>query len=78
MYIDTYYIRYLESPTPIIVPGVTIGITIDGVTVDAGINTSGYDSAYNAIIHRDIINKAAELGKAYIGDPQGVQLLRSN
>ena len=74
----TYYISYLDKPGPIIVPGVTIGVEIDGDTVDAGINTNGQDCAYSTIIHREIVDTAAELGKAYIGDPEGFQLLKSN
>lgn len=73
--IDTYYINYLEKPDPIIVPGVTLNTIIDGTTVDAAIVADGQDCAFNTIIHRDIVELAAKLGKAYIGDPQGVQLL---
>lgn len=73
----TYYISFLDKPDPIIVPGVTIGIEIDGTTVDASINTNGQDCAYSTIIHREIVSKAAFLGKTYIGDPEGFQLLKN-
>ena len=76
--IHTYYINYLDKPTPIIVPGVALNTTIDGVLVQDTIATGGLDCNYNISIHRNIVNKAAELGKAFIGDPQGVQLLSTN
>ena len=76
--IHTLYIGYLDKPDPIIVPGVTLSTIIDGTTVDATINSDGLDCAYSSIIHRDIITQAAKLGKAFIGDPQGVQLLSTN
>ena len=76
--IHTLYIGYLDKPDPIIVPGVIEGTVIDEHTVTAGEVTTGVDCAYNSMIHRDIIIQAAKLGKAYIGDPQGVQLLSTN
>jgi len=76
--IHTLYIEYLDKPDPIIVPGVIEGVEIDGHTVTAGEVTTGVNCVYNSIIHRDIINKAAKLGKAFVGDPQGVQLLSTN
>jgi len=76
--IHTYYINYLEKPDPIIVPGVDLDTVIDGTTVDATIVLDGLDCEYNSLIHRDIVNRAAKMGKAFIGDPQGFQLLSTN
>jgi hypothetical protein len=73
-----YYINYLDKPDPIIVPGTALDTVIDGTTVTADIFNDGLDCAYNSIIHRNIINRAAKIGKAFAGDPQGVQLLSTN
>lgn len=76
--IHTYYINFLDKPDPIIVPGVSLSTVIDGTAVTATIVTSGLNCKYNSSIHRDIIKKAADLGKAYIGDSQGFQLLKAS
>lgn len=76
--IYVYYINYLKKPDPIIVPGVDANVNIDGTVVTTSISTYGQDCAYNSIIHRDIIETAAAMGKAFMGDAQGVQLLRRN
>jgi len=73
--IHTYYINYLEKPDPIIVPGVSLSTVIDGTTINATIFNDGLDCKYNSVIHRTIIDRAAQRGKAIVGDPQGVQLL---
>lgn len=75
--INTYYIFYLDKPDPIIVPGVDNGTTIDGTEVNAGIATSGLGCAYNSVIHRDIIRKAAENAAAYVKDTESFQLLKA-
>jgi hypothetical protein len=86
---DTYYINYLKKPTPIIVPGITAGTVIDGITVsgtaadndiegigdDIDIVANGLDCGFNSLIHRDIVTKAARLGAAYASDPESLQLL---
>jgi hypothetical protein len=85
---ENYYINYLDRPTPIFVPGTTTE-TIDGVTsgsnvdvdgIGTGINiqTNGLDCAYNSIIHRDIVLRAAKLGAAFVGDPESFQLLMNS
>ncbi|RKZ78437.1 MAG: hypothetical protein DRQ35_05980 [Gammaproteobacteria bacterium] len=76
--IHTYYINYLDKPDPIIVPGVALTTIIDGQEVTDTIVAEGLDCEFNNIIHRDIIIRAAQLGKAFIGDPQGFQLLTKN
>lgn len=76
--ITDYYINYLKKPRAIIVPGVALSTIIDGTEVNSTIVTDGLDCSFNEIIHRDIILRAAQLGKAFIGDPQGFQLLTGN
>ena len=83
---DTYYINYLERPTPIMVPA-TVG-TIDGVTAGSSvvvsgmgtvtITASGLSCAFNSLIHRDIVKRAAQLGAAYVSDPESFQLLMNS
>jgi hypothetical protein len=76
--IHTYYINYLDKPAPIIVPGVSLSTVIDGTEVTSTIVGDGLDCSFNSIIHRDIVNRAAKLGKAFIGDSEGFQLLTKN
>jgi len=75
--ISSYYIHYLEQPTPIIVPGVDDSKTIDGTTVDVTIFTEGLACKYNSVIHREIVKRAAENAAAYARDVEGFQLLKA-
>lgn len=64
--IDSYNIRYIKFPKPIIV-GNLDGLTIegyeydDGTTTDTGLKTKGCE--LDPILHQDILQRAVELAK---------------
>lgn len=68
-----YKMIYLEKPTPIIVPGIPEGETIDGTTITNTLKNSGQTCTYHNLIHKDIVREAAKLAKLYASDLQGWQ-----
>lgn len=78
-YIDSYIVRYVKRPTPIIL-GKLEGVTIGGYygaddlglpTEDSSQATQGIECKLDPILHPEILQRAVELAKAtYAGDLQ--------
>lgn len=68
-------VHYYRKPSPIIIPDAnySAGETIDGVDL-TGYTANGLDCELNAIIHREIVDRAVKLAYAALQDEKGFQL----
>lgn len=73
--LNMVYFNYLKQPEPIIIPNVYTTGTIEGkVLAD---NPNGIDCVLDGIIHRNIVETAANLAAAYTREKDRYQLQKS-